>query len=445
MSKVVLAIGSQQLTLPSAYPPIRGHVLGGLVVIGLLFGCFGLWAATAPLTSAAIAPGVVKVDSNRKTVQHLDGGIIREILARDGDAVKQGQVLVRLDGVDASSDRDSVRGDLDALLANEARLLAQRDASGEIVFPPDLMVRRGEPAVAEAIAGQKRIFSDQAEVVKSQVEVWQQRIAQYQAQISALISQIDATERQIPSFQEELKDARSLLKKGFGVKSRALTLERQLAASEGDAAANRARIESLKQQIAEAEAQIENVRATQVKTASEDLRDVQTKRSELEKAFLKTSARAGRRDIVAPEDGVVMNLRYHTPGGVVAPGGDILDLVPSQDKMVLDVKIQPLDIDIVRPGLPAEVRLVAFKQRVTPTLEGVLTRVSADAMVEEHSGTTYFNATVEVNADQLKELPHVKLYPGMPVDVSIVTGQRTLLDYLFQPFADSLAHAFRED
>ncbi|WP_378926010.1 HlyD family type I secretion periplasmic adaptor subunit [Mesorhizobium kowhaii] len=331
------------------------------------------------------------------------------------------------------------------VLTTSVHMLAQRDSLREIVFPPDLVVRRGETPVAEAIAGQKRIFSDQAEVVRSQVEVWQQRIAQYRAQISALASQIDATERQIPSFQEELKDARSLLKKGFGLKSRALDLEQQLAASEGDAAANRARIESLKQQIAEAGAQIENVKATQVKTASEDLRDVQTKRSELERAFLKTSARAGRRDILAPEDGVVTNLRYHTPGGVVAPGGDVLDLVPSQDKMVLDVKIQPLDIDVVRPGLPATVRLVAFKQRVTPTLEGVLTRVSADAVLEERSGTTYFSATVEVNANQLKELPHVKLYPGMPVDVSIVTGQRTMFEYLFQPFADSFAHAFRED
>ncbi|PZV40530.1 hypothetical protein B5V02_00440 [Mesorhizobium kowhaii] len=434
-----------ELAAPPPYPPLRGNVVGGLVVIGLMFGCFGFWAATAPLTSAAVAPGVVKVDSNRKTVQHLEGGIIREILIREGDAVKQGQVLVRLDGLDADSDRDSVRDQVDALLASEARLTAQRDSLPRISFPLELLARRGEPSVAEAIAGQERIFSDQAEVLKSEVEVWHQRSAQYQAQMLALTSQINAVEQQTPSLQEELKDARTLLKKGFGVKSRALGLERQLAANKGDADANRARIESLRQQIAEAEAQIENVRATQVKTASEDLREAQIKRSEFEKALLKTGARAERRDILAPEDGVVMNLRYVTPGGVVAPGGDILDLVPVQDKMVLDVRIQPLDIDVVRPGLPATVRLVAFKQRVTPTLDGVLTRISADAAVDERSGATYFTATVEVDADQFKGLPHVKLYPGMPVDVSIVTGERTMLEYLFQPLADSFAHAFRED
>lgn len=428
-----------------AYPPIRSHVLGGLAVIGVMLGCFGCWAATAPLTSAAVAPGVVKVDTNRKTVQHLEGGIIREILVRDGDKVSQGQVLIRLDGLDAESDHDSVRGDLDALLAGEARLAAQRDRLAEIAFPRELLERRSEPAVAEAMAGQERIFSDQADVLKSEIEVWRQRIAQYHAQISGLASQIAAIEQQMPSLQEELKDARTLLKDGYGVKSRALGLQRQIAASEGEAEANRARIDSLRQQIAEAEAQIENVRASLVKTASERLREVQTKRSELEKILLKTGARAERREILAPADGVVMNLRHFTPGGVVAPGGDILDLVPIQDKMVLDVKIQPLDIDVVRPGLSATVRLVAFKQRVTPTVEGALTRVSADAEVDERSGATYFTATVEVNADQFKHLPEVKLYPGMPVDVSIVTGERTLLEYLFQPFTDSFAHAFREE
>ncbi|TPL10210.1 HlyD family type I secretion periplasmic adaptor subunit [Mesorhizobium sp. B2-4-14] len=445
MRNAALPSAILELAAPPAYPPIRSHVVGGLAVIGLMFCGFGGWAATAPLTSAAVAPGVVKVDSNRKTIQHLEGGIIREILVREGDAVKKGQVLVRLDGLDAGSDRDTIRDQLDALLASEARLTAQRDSLAQIAFPAELLARRGEPNVAEALAGQERIFSDQAEVLKSQVEVWQQRSAQYEAQISALVSQIDATERQIPSLREELDGAQILLKKGFGVKSRALGLERQIAASEGDAGANRARIESLRQQIAEADAQIENVKASQVKTASDDLRDVQTKRFELEKTLAKIGARADRRDIHAPEDGVVMNLRYFTPGGVIAPGGDILDLVPVQDKMVLEVKVQPLDIDVVRPGLPATVRLVAFKQRVTPTVEGILTRVSADALVEERSGATYFSATVEVNADQLKELPNVKLYPGMPVDVSIVTGRRTMLEYLYQPLAESFAHAFRED
>lgn len=434
-----------QLAPPPTHPPVRSHVVGGLAVIGLMFGCFGFWAATAPLTSAAVAPGVVKADSNRKTVQHLEGGIIQEILVREGDAVKKGQVLVRLDGLDAEYDRNSARDELDALLASEARLSAQRNGLTEITFSAELVARRNEPAVAEAITGQARIFSDQAEVLKAQVEVWRQRIAQHQAVISALVSQIYAIEQQLPSLREELEDARTLLKKGYGVKSRVLGLERQITANEGDAEGNRARIEGLRQQIAEAEAQIENLRASQVKTASEDLRAVQIKRSELEKTLAKSGARVERREISAPEDGVVMNLRYFTSGGVVAPGGALLDLVPVQDKMVLDVKIQPLDIDVVRPGLPAAVRLVAFKQRVTPTLEGMLTRVSADAVVEERTGTTYFTATVEVDAAQFRHLPYVKLYPGMPVDVSIVTGERTMLEYLFQPFADSFAHAFQED
>ncbi|BCM21654.1 HlyD family type I secretion periplasmic adaptor subunit [Mesorhizobium sp. J8] len=430
---------------PPAWPAVSAHVFGGLTVIGLLFGGFGLWAATAPLTSAAVAPGVVKVDSNRKTVQHLEGGIIREILVREGDLVKQGQILVRLDGLDAESDRDAVRGELDSARAGEARLIAQRDGLKTIAFPADLAARRSEPTVAEAMAGQERIFQDQAKVQASEVEVWQQRIAQYHAQMSALAARVAAFEIQLPSLREELADARTLLKKGYGVKSRVLQLERQVIAAQGEADSNRGSIESLRQQIAEAEAQIDNGRLSYVKKAAEDLRDVQTKRSELEKALQKTDARAARRDVVAPEDGAVMNLRYFTPGGVVPPGGIILDLVPDQDKMVLDVKIQPLDIDVVRPGLPATVRLVAYKQRTTPTVEGALTRVSADAEIDERSGATFFRGTVEVGADELKKLPQVKLYPGMPVDVSVVTGKRTLLEYLFQPVADSFARAFKEE
>jgi len=430
---------------PTALPAISTHVFGGLAVIGLLFGCFGLWAATAPLTSAAVAPGVVKVDSNRKTVQHLEGGIIREILVREGDTVRQGQALVRLDGLDAESDHDAVRGELDSALAGEARLKAQRDGLAAISFPPDLSARRSEPAVAEAMAGQERIFRDQAQVEASEVEVWQQRISQFHAQMSALAARVAAYEIQLPSLREELADARTLLKKGYGIKSRVLQLERQIVAAQGEAAANRASIESLRQQVAEANAQIDNGRLSYIKKAAEDLRDIQTKRVDLEKALQKTGARAARREVVAPEDGVVMNLRYFTPGGVVPPGGIILDLVPDQDKMVLDVKIQPLDIDVVRPGLPATVRLVAYKQRTTPTVEGSLTRVSADAEVDERSGATFYRATVEVGADELRKLPQVKLYPGMPVDVSVVTGKRTMLEYLFQPVADSFAHAFREE
>ncbi|MGH9425657.1 MAG: HlyD family efflux transporter periplasmic adaptor subunit, partial [Terriglobia bacterium] len=313
-------------------------VVRGKIMIALLFGGFGLWAAVAPLTTAAIAPGMVKVDSYRKTVQHLEGGIVREILVREGDAVKKGQVLVRLDGGDAEADLNATRG-----------------------------------------------------------------------QIRALEAENTALEQQLPSTEEQLKDQQALYSKGYSRKPQLFELERTIAKMKGDIEANKNRLLSLREQE------------------------------------LKARAKAGRNVVTAPQDGVVMNLRIHTSGGVIKPGGEILDLVPARDKLVLEVKIQPIDIDVVRPDLPATVHFVAYKQRTTPVVEGTVKRVSADAVTEERTGITYFLATVEVDNGQLSRVPQVKLYPGMPVEVTIVTGKRTMLAFLIQPFIDSFGRAFREE
>jgi HlyD family secretion protein/epimerase transport system membrane fusion protein len=224
-----------------------------------------------------------------------------------------------------------------------------------------------------------------------------------------------------------------------------LELQRQIVAAQGDIEANKGKILAVKEQVAEAEVQIKGVQSTQAKAVSEDLRDIQEKRSEAAEDLRKFEAKAGRTDVVAPQDGTVLNMKYFTLGGVVPPGGAILDLVPLQEKMVLEVKIRPLDIDVVRPELPATVRFVAYKQRVTPTVEGTVSWVSADATTDEKTNAAYYVARVEVSPAELRRVPNVKLYPGMPVDVSIVTGERTLLDYLIQPLRDSFAHAFREE
>jgi HlyD family secretion protein/epimerase transport system membrane fusion protein len=271
-------------------------------------------------------------------LQHLEGGIVSEILVHEGDAVVQGQPLVRLDDADAEADLRAVGG-----------------------------------------------------------------------QIGALEAETTAIKEQLPSLEEQLADERSLFQKGYAKKSQNFELERTVVKMKGDIEANESRLTSLREQQAKAQA----------KTA--------------------------RNVVTAPQDGVVMNLRTHTLGGVVAPGGDILDLVPSRDKLVLEVKVQPIDIDVVRPDLPATVRFVAYRQRTTPVVDGKVTRVSADAVSEERTGQTYFLATVEVGTHQLARVPNVKLYPGMPVEAAIVTGSRTMLGFLLQPFTDSFSHAFREE
>jgi multidrug efflux pump subunit AcrA (membrane-fusion protein) len=313
-------------------------VIRGAIVVALLFGVFGIWSLLAPLTSAAIAPGVVQVDSHRKTVQHPDGGIIRDILVRDGDVVKQGQVLVQLDSLDARADLRAIRG-----------------------------------------------------------------------QIGALEAEIATSQKQLPNIEEQLSDMRSLYKKGYARKPQLLELELQATKLKGDIAANESRLDGLYEQKRKAEAKV------------------------------------GRENVTAPQDGVVMNLRVHTRGGVIEPGDDILDLVPDDDALVLSVKVRPIDIDVVRPGLRTVVRFVAYKQRTTPTVDGKVTRVSADAVIDQLTGNAYFLATVEVDADELSRVPAVKLYPGMPVEAAIVTGKRTVLAFLFQPFTDSFARAFREE
>jgi multidrug efflux pump subunit AcrA (membrane-fusion protein) len=323
--------------LPAA-PPIKPYIVKSKIIVAILFGGFGLWAALAPLTSAAVAPGVVKVDSYRKTVQHLEGGIVSEILVHEGDTVVQGQPLVRLDDADAEADLNTVGG-----------------------------------------------------------------------QIGALEAETAAIKEQLPSLEEQLADERSLFQKGYAKKSQIFELERTVLKMKGDIEANENRLTSLREQQAKARAKTE------------------------------------RNVVTAPQDGVVMNLRTHTPGGVIAPGGDVLDIVPTGDKLVVQAKVQPIDIDVVRPDLPATVRFVAYKQRTTPVVEGKVTLISADAVTDERTGQSYFLATVEVGPDQLARVPNVKLYPGMPVEAAIVIGSRTMLAFLLQPFTDSFAHAFREE
>ena len=426
-------------------PPVGRYIAIGLVVTAVIGGGFGSWAALAPLASASMARGIVKVDSNRKTIQHYDGGIIREILVRDGDHVRQGQVLVRLDDVDARADLETFRGQLDALQAREARLIAQRDGLNEIVFPESLIAHEDRVEVAKILAGQRRIFSDQARALAAEIAVWRQRAEQFRSQIAAHKSRHDALAQQLASLEEEHAIASTLLKRGFERRPRVLGLERQIAGTRSDIAVNEGQLAALREQIVEAELQITALREGRARSGSEELREVQMQAAEVSRQMNKSDAEVDRQHIVAPQDGVVASLRYFTPGGVIAPGAEVMDIVPVEDKLIIEARVKPIDIDVVREGLPANVHLLAFKQRTTPMLAGIVTRVSPDALTDERTGEIYFLASIQVQPGGTMPGSRLELYPGMPVDVAIVTGEHTLLAYLAQPITDSLAHAFRED
>jgi HlyD family type I secretion membrane fusion protein len=426
-------------------PPVNRHIKTGLGICVFGLGSFTLWAGLAPLTSAAMAPGIVKASSHVKTVQHFDGGIISEILVRDGDHVAENQPLMRLQGTEFTADYDALDQRLIDLETQEARLIAERDRAASITLPKRITARSADPKVVAAFVGQQRIFVDQAATLAKQTDVWRSRIEQYRSQIAAAEQQNQTLSRQIDLMSVELKDAASLLAKGFERKSRVLEIERREAGLRGDLAGNIGRIAALKEQIGEAELQIEGLVSTQAKEVSEELRHVQSQRAEVEEALRKAASRVARSEIRAPQDGTVLNLRAFAPGQVVAPGGALLDIVPSKDELVIEARVQPLDIDVVHRGLRASVRFVAFRQRTTPTLDGEVTRVSADSFTDDRSGQSFFTATVRVPESELKRLPQVKLYSGMPAEIAIITGNRTLLDYLIQPFTDSFAHALNED
>ena len=425
-------------------PEIDNWIRIGAFTLGGLFCGSVIWAALAPISSAALGQGTIKVETNRKTVQHLEGGILRDILVREGQAVHRGDILFRLDSVDADADRDSLQGQLAVLKAREARLNAQRNQASDMPPVPAADLAR-EPRYKAALQGQKRIFEEQNESIGKQIEVWQRRKDQFYAQISATQGHMKSLQAQRPLLEEEMQDARNLLERGYGLKPRVLSLERQVEGIKGEIATDEGKILSLKDQVSEAETQILSITAAQSKQIAEELQEVEAKINETQDQLKKSVARQGRHDVTAPVDGVAMNLRSFTSGGVISAGGALVDIVPSGEKLVIEVRIAPTDIDVVRPSLDASVRLVAYKQRTTPTLSGKVTRISADAMTEDRSGASYYVASVEVPADQLARASHVRLYPGMPVEVAIITGQRTLLSYLMQPLTDSMSRSFREE
>ncbi|WP_044549639.1 HlyD family type I secretion periplasmic adaptor subunit [Azospirillum lipoferum] len=427
------------------HPPVGRLVATGVVLAVVGFGGFGAWAALAPLSSAAIAPGVVTADSNRKSVQHLEGGIIAEILVREGQGVAAGQPLMRLDDLESRSTVTVLEEQLWSLLAQQARLSAERDGLEVMAVPPVLATRAGHPVVSDILAGQERIFTTRNAALDGRAAVTRQRVAQLDAQIAALEAQRSAGRRQLVLIQEEVDAVSEIVAKGYERKSRLLGLMRQAAELDGNQGDLANRIAQAREGIAQAEQEMLGLRADRQSEVAAELRETQTRRAEIAEKLAAAQVRQTRRDLLAPESGTVVNLRHFAAGAVVAPGAAVLDLVPSDDALVIEARVNPMDIDIVHAGLPAKVVLTAFKTRTTPPIDGMVTRVSADALTDERSGQAYYAARVTVDATQLAALRDVHLQPGMPAETLIVTGERTLLTYLTQPIQDSFRKAFREE
>jgi membrane fusion protein, type I secretion system len=422
---------------------IRGPFLLGCSVIGLCVVGLGAWGGSAPLSGAAIAAGQVVVDSYRKTVQHLEGGIVREIAVADGDVVRPGQLLVRMDDTKARTSLDSLQGRYFAARAQEARLTAERDEASEIAFPRELLAT-AHAAAAEAMAGQRKIFAARRTWVAGQAAILNQQISQLREEIAALQEQVASETRQTGLIKEEMEGVEALVNKGLERKARLLALQRnaeEIGARRSDHVGQIARA---KQKIGEAELQITDLQNKRVDEIMRDLRSTQDDLFDLKEKLFAARDVLERTEVRAPRDGVIVNRRVHTIGGVVNPGDALLEIVPQTEELIIEARVRMDDIDQVRPGLPVQVRLTAYKQRWTPTVEGTVRTVSADRLQDSRSGDAFFIARIGVDPASLAKLPNVELYPGMPADVLIVTQPRTALDYMLLPITASLAHAFRE-
>ena len=424
---------------------IGGSVAVGLFVITLFFGGLGGWATMATLESAAIAPGVVSVASNRKTLQHLEGGIIGEILVRDGDEVVAGQVLFRLDDTQPRATLALLHGQRRAAAALEARLTAERDRDDDVTFPEWLMAEYDDPDVLAVIDGETGIFEARRKTLAGQVAVLGQRIAQFDEEIIGLEGQIGAEDLQLMLIGEEFDAVLVLLGKGLERKPRLLALQRREAEIAGSRSSNVAQIARVKQNIGEARLRISELETPRINEVVEQLRAAQNELFDLAERIHAAEDILRRTAIPATQDGTVVNLQVHTTGGVIAPGAPLLDIVPSDDALIIEARIDPRDIDVVRWGLPARVRLTAFNQRSAVPMNGRVLSVSPDNIIDERTGQAYYLARIKLDKDPAELGNGISLYPGMQAEVMIVTGERTVLDYLLAPITRSINRSLRED
>jgi HlyD family type I secretion membrane fusion protein len=427
----------------------RRPMVVGLWIMLVLAGITLMWGALAPIDSAVVARGSVALLSNKKTVQHLEGGVIDEILVHEGETVKQGQPLVRLNAASAKANAEIQQKDLWTARAVEARLLAERDGLDTVTFDPALVkAAENNPDLAQALETQSRLFDVQRRSQEAKGQTLEQRIAQAKEQIEGFKAQIAAADGQVALLDREIGSVEKLLKKGYATLPRLLALQRTREELRGNRGQYQAQIAQAEQSIAETQAQIVDLQNEFATKNAQDLKDTQTTIAETEQKLNAAQDVRGRTLITAPVAGIVTGLKYHTIGGVIQPGTPILDIIPQNDQLIIEAHVQPNDIEVVHAGLDAKVLLTAYKMRTTPKLPGKVIMVSADKFVDEHAAqpSSYYIAQVEVDPRALRQLKHPPtLYPGMPADVLIRTGSRSFLAYLFQPITDSATRAFREE
>ena len=420
----------------------------GLVLIVVIFGGFGGWAALAALSSSAMAPGFVTVENYRKTIQHLEGGIVDQILVKDGDWVEKDQVLVILNDTQFRAQLEVLWGQVVIDLAREARLVALRDNQTQIVFPSELLERQSEARVAEAVRIQNQTFMARRSAHENEIRLYEEQIAQLRAKLVGLSAQKKSADQMQTSYQGELHDFEELLKEGYTERQTVRDLERKYADSMGKSGELQSAIAAVNLQINEIQLKILQLKQELQREVIKELTDVQAELFELREKLRAVRSTVERCVVKAPESGKVMGLAVHTIGGVIAPGHPILEIVPQNEKLLIEARLSPLDIDRVNIGQSAEIRFDVFKAKKLPRIQGNVVALSADIIADPNvPEQKYYLARIEVSPEGLNTLASLslELLPGMPAQALIHTGERTFFEYLSDPISESFSKAFIED
>lgn len=420
----------------------RPYILVGLAILAVMIGGFGTWAAVAPLSGALVAPGVVTVETNRKTVQHLEGGIVLELRAREGDVVQRNDVLIRLEDTRVKAQLAVIDGRREVLMAREARLAAERDDADRIAFPEALGRRMSDPKIAEILRGQSELFAARRSAFEGSISVLEQRAAQLREEIHGLQAQHAAKARQIEIIVKELRDLRELYEKGLVPRPRMLALEREKERLVGETGQHLADVARAEKAIGETALQTVQLRHTTRETAVTELREVEAEIFDLAERRVVFQDELERIEIRAPQAGQVVGLSVHTVGAVIKPGQPLMDIVPREDRLVVEARLRPEDVDKVAAGSKTHVRFSAFDRDSTPELTGEVSTVSADRLIEQAGQEPYYAVRVDVAADEIARLGQLQLRAGMPAEVFIQTGDRTALSYLMKPLTDALRRSF---
>ena len=424
---------------------IRYYLLGGLAASALLIGGVGGWAATTHIAGAVVAAGSLVVESSVKKVQHPTGGVVGELRVRDGDHVEGGSILLRLDDTQMRANLAIVTSALDELSARGARDEAERDGRDTILYPDDLLRRaQTDPIVARLVDGESRLFRIRAESRAGQKAQLRERVGQLDEEIRGLTGQAKAKEREIAFIKQELEGVRELWNKNLIQLPRLTALERDAVRIEGEFGALTAQIAQAKGKKAETGLQILQVDSDLRTEVGKDLAEIRGKVSELSEKKVAAEDSLKRIDIRAPQTGTVHQLAVHTVGGVVSQSEPIMLIVPDADLLTAEVKIQPQDIDQIRPGQPAGLRFPAFNQRTTPEFTGTVKTISADTTADQKTGMSFYTVRIALALEEIAAAGDFRLVSGMPVETYIRTGDRTVMSYLTKPLADQVHKAWRE-